>query len=78
MSTKAGKKRISISADKDIEEALTQAAKRDGVLVTTKATELLRLALELEEDMALASLAEQRTKRPAKFLSHDQVWKHFK
>jgi hypothetical protein len=78
MSTKVSKKRISISADKDIEEALTQAAKRDGVLVTTKATELLRLALELEEDMALAYLAEQRLAKKAKPLTHDQVWKHFK
>lgn len=75
MSTKTNKKRISITANPDIELALIDAAKRDGVLVTTKATELLRLALELEEDLALGTFAAKREASQTKYLSHESAWK---
>jgi hypothetical protein len=74
MSIRTEKKRINITADQDVELALVQAAKREGVPVTTKATELLRLALELEEDLALGALADGRSAR-GKYLSHESVWR---
>ena len=72
---KTAKKRINITADSDIESALHYAAKRDGLNVTTKATDLLRLALELEEDMSLAAMAEKRSSVKAKHIPHDAAWK---
>lgn len=69
------KKRISISPDKDMKSSLEMAARRDGILVTTKATELLRLGLELEEDLALTVMADLRLGQEAKFISHEDAWK---
>ncbi len=83
MSTKTTKKRINITADADVLSAINSAAMRDGVLVTTKATELLRLALLLEEDLALANVADSRVRGNTntypqdkiKYISHESAWK---
>ena len=68
------KKRINITADAEVEKLLTRSAKRDNIPVTSKAAELLRLALELEEDVALASLAEKRLLKKERFVSHEKAW----
>ena len=69
------KRRINITADKDVEKALIHVAKRDGVPTASKAADLLRVALELEEDLAWAALADQRMSRKnVKYLTHKQVW----
>lgn len=68
-------KRINITADASIQEALAQAAKRDGMLVTTKATELLRLALEIEEDIALVAVVAKRASTKARFVAHKDAWR---
>lgn len=57
-----------------MELALKSAAKRDNVSVSSKATELIRLALEIEEDVALTSIAKERDTRGVVPLSHDKVW----
>ena len=54
------KKRINISVSNDVEKALESLAKRDEVPVATKAVQLLRSALEIEEDFALAKVADSR------------------
>lgn len=69
------KKRINITADADVEAALIRSAKRDKLPVTTKATELLRLALELEEDVVLGFLANERFSKRERYLSHEKAWK---
>ncbi len=70
------KTRINITADRDVKKSLVAAAKRDGMPTASKAAELLRLALELEEDLALSDLADSRlTGKKIKWLSHRQVWK---
>lgn len=70
------KTRINITADSDIKKSLVMAAKRDGVPRATKAAELLRIALELEEDLALNNLAEDRLSGGrVNWLSHKKVWK---
>ena len=72
------KRRINITPDKATERALVKAAKRDGLSTASKAAELLRIALELEEDTALGMLAEQRMKeKPVKFISHKEAWAGF-
>lgn len=68
------KKRINISISKDLDEALSLTAKRDGVPEATKAAELLRLGLEIDEDILLESIASERYKSAKKFLSHKAVW----
>lgn len=68
------KKRINLSIGSDIEKMLGMLAKRDRVPQATKATELLRLALEIEEDQVWASVAEKRDKKGAHFVSHEKAW----
>ncbi len=73
--TKVHKKRISISPDRDMESSLLRTARRDGIHVTTKATELVRLGLELEEDIALTAMANHRTAQTTKYIPHERAWK---
>jgi len=68
------KKRINISLAPDIEQALSRTAKRDNVPEATKAGELLRLALEIEEDAALTTIATHRERTQTKRISHAHVW----
>ncbi|MBI2098008.1 MAG: toxin-antitoxin system, antitoxin component [Candidatus Vogelbacteria bacterium] len=68
------KARINVTADGVVEEALARAAKRDHVPVATKAAELLRLALEIEEDEVWTELAATREKN-GRFISHRTFWK---
>ncbi len=69
------KQRINITADKEMESALKRIAKRDRVPTACKAAELIALALELEEDIVLASIANERSAKPTRFISHESAWK---
>lgn len=68
------KKRINISMGRDLEDILSRVARRDRVPEATKAAELLRIALEIEEDQAWAALAGKRDKKDARFVSHKTAW----
>ncbi|KKU81884.1 MAG: hypothetical protein UY07_C0007G0038 [Parcubacteria group bacterium GW2011_GWA1_47_8] len=68
------KKRINLSIGSDIEKMLSILAKRDSVPQATKATELLRTALEIEEDQVWAQVAGSRDKKGAHFVSHEKAW----
>lgn len=68
------KKRINISISKDVDEVLGKLAKRDQVPQATKAEHLIRLALEIEEDQALDTIALQRDVRGATFVPHRKAW----
>ncbi len=57
-----------------MEQALKRLAGRDRVPQATKAAELIKLALELEEDIAFEQLAAARDKKGVRFLSHTKVW----
>lgn len=70
------KTRINITADKDLEEGLRLAAKHDSVPVASKAAELLRFALDIEEDLYFGKIVEERMKqRNIKWIPHDEMWK---
>ncbi len=69
------KKRLNLTLPKDLEEALRLLAKRDEVPEATKAVELLKGALELEEDRIWDAIASEREAKGGKFLSHEEVWK---
>lgn len=58
-----------------MEMALKAAAKRDRVSIASKAAELIRLALDIEEDFALAAIVRERDVPGAKYIPHDRIWK---
>ena len=68
------KKRINISLPKDIEIVLEELADRDNVPMATKAIELIKAAIEIDEDEIWAKLAEERDTKDAKFISHKEAW----
>ncbi|MDP2676204.1 MAG: hypothetical protein Q8O83_00770 [bacterium] len=69
------KTRLNITLSPDMETAIRRLAERDKVPQASKAAELLRAALEIEEDLAWDKLAQKRDKRGAKFTSHKKAWK---
>jgi len=69
------KKRINISLPKDLEEVLTVLADRDDVPQATKAVQLLRLAVETDEDEVFGRIAEARDTKKSKFIPHTKAWK---
>ncbi|MEQ1499913.1 MAG: hypothetical protein ABL917_00895 [Parcubacteria group bacterium] len=70
------KHRINITADKDIEKALISSAKRDGVPTASKAADLIRLALDIEEDVFFGNLASERlSAKNTKWVSHKNTWR---
>ncbi len=68
------KKRINITLAPDVERALAVLAKRDAVPEATKASELMRVALEIEEDEVWNMLATTRDTKKARFVSHEAAW----
>jgi hypothetical protein len=69
------KKRINISVPDDIEAILKLLAERDEVPQATKASELLRSAIEIDEDEVFNELAEKRDTKNAKFIPHNKkIW----
>ena len=68
------KRRLNISLTKEIDQVLTYIAQRDNVAQATKAIELLKKGLEIEEDTIWDSIANARDSRNAKFVSHKKVW----
>lgn len=69
------KKRINISVSDEISTVLARLAKRDQVPQATKAEHLIRIALEIEEDEALDTLALSRDTVSAKFVTHAKAWR---
>jgi predicted DNA-binding protein len=74
MATK--KKRINVSLPKKLYICLESIALRDEVPTATKAAELIEKAMEIEEDEYFRQLAEERDAKNAKFVSHEEFWKH--
>lgn len=74
MSTK--NPRINVVLEKPLYNSIESLAKRDGVSLSLKVRELVKEALELEEDVALTIFAETREKtfRKSMALKHDEVW----
>ena len=68
--------RVNVVLEKPLYDALREIAERDNVSLSTKIRDLVREALEANEDLALVQFAEDRDatfdRRAA--LSHEQVW----
>ncbi len=69
------KKRINVSVSKDLDLILEKLAKRDQVPQATKAEHLLRLALEMEEDEILDTIASRRDQKSSKLVPHASAWR---
>jgi len=74
MSAKNSK--VNLSLERPLYNNIEYLAKRDGVSLSIKLRDLIKEALELEEDVSLAIFAEKREKtfRKTKSLKHDEVW----
>ena len=72
--------RVNVVLEEPVYEGLRRWAKRDGVSLSLKVRDLVKDALETEEDRALAHLAEnrERTLDKKNALTHAQVWPQHK
>lgn len=68
------KKRVNISLSSDLENALAKLAERDQIPQATKAAELVRVAIEIEEDHFFDTIVSQRDKKGVEFISHKKAW----
>jgi len=69
------KTRINITLPREIKDALFKLAKRERIPEATKATKLIEIALELEEDQAWDKIALERDRKGSRFISHRNAWK---
>ncbi len=68
--------RINIVLDNFLYQNVRLLAKKDNVSLSAKVRDLLKEALEIQEDIALSEFAEEREKswNDSKALTHDDVW----
>lgn len=68
--------RINIVLDNFLYQNVQLLAKKDNVSLSAKVRDLLKEALEIQEDIALSGFAEEREKswNDSKALTHDDVW----
>ena len=69
------KPRLHISLSTDEERFLASLAKRDQVPRATKAAQLVRQAMEIEEDFALSQIAATRDVPGAQWINEKDFWK---
>lgn len=68
--------RIHVVLEKPLYESVRRLAAKEDVSLSLKIRDLVKKALEVEEDAVLDKFAEEREKtfRRSKGLSHKQVW----
>lgn len=72
--------RVNVVLEEPVYEGLRRWAKREGVSLSLKVRDLVREALEAEEDRVLAQLAESReqTFDRSRAKTHAQTWAHIR
>jgi len=68
--------RINVVLEPSIYKKVKLLARKDGVSLSNKVRDLVLEALEVQEDIYLAGLAEEREKtwRKTSPLTHDEMW----
>ena len=68
--------RINVVLEKPLYNNVERLAERDWVSLSLKVRDLVKEALEIEEDIGLSKLVETREKtfNRKKSLKHDEVW----
>lgn len=63
--------------ERPVYDALGRLARREGSSLSTKARDLIRTALETQEDLALAKIGEERERTLIRSaaLTHNEVWR---
>ncbi|MFW5853595.1 MAG: hypothetical protein ACOCU8_03165 [Patescibacteria group bacterium] len=69
------KKRLNITLSPEMERAIAYLAEKESMPQARKISELLKLAIELEEDDLLNSLATDRDKKKDHYITHKTAWK---
>ena len=69
------KNRINLTVPRDLSLVLNRLAVRDDRSVSSKTLELIERALELEEDIVLQKVAENRDRKGVKYISHKSAWR---
>jgi len=70
--------RVNVVLEEPLYEGLSRWAKRDGVSLSLKVRDLVKEALEAQEDRSLVLIAEERERSfdRKKALTHTQAWPH--
>jgi hypothetical protein len=70
--------RVNVVLEEPLYEGLSRWAKRDGVSLSLKVRDLVKEALEAQEDRSLVLIAEERERSfdRKKAVTHAQVWPH--
>jgi hypothetical protein len=68
--------RINVVMEKTLYSAVSELARKHGLSMSLTVRDLVREAIELHEDVALARVAEQRdgTLKKKRLLTHEEVW----
>jgi len=68
--------RVNVVLEKPLYDSVRRLAEKEEVSLSLKIRDLVRAALEAEEDAALAQFAEEREKsfKRSRALTHKQVW----
>lgn len=68
--------RVNVVLEEPMYDSIRRLARRDKVSLSLKVRDLVKDALEMEEDRGLTALAEERerTYDASKALTHEQVW----
>lgn len=68
--------RINVVLEKSLYHTIERLANRDGISLSLKVRDLVKKALEIDEDIALSAFAEkrERTLTKSKALKHHEVW----
>jgi len=70
------KPRINVVLEDPVYKMVEKLAARDGMSLSLKVRDLIRDAIEIQEDIALSAFAETREKtfRRSKAVKHDEAW----
>ena len=68
--------RINIVVEEAVYRLVQMLADKEGVSISAKVRDLLKEALEIQEDVLLGAIADQRSRTwdDAEALSHEDVW----
>ncbi len=68
--------RINVVLEKPLYNTIERLAAREGISLSLKVRDLVKEALEIEEDLSLSAFAEkrERTITKEKSLKHNEVW----
>lgn len=68
--------RVNVVLERPLYNRVEHLAKKDGISMSLKVRDLIREALEMEEDVALSIFAEERerTFKRTMALKHNDVW----